>query len=54
MLLFPSNSFSVNNIEFTPFSNDKHSCSLGKISVLKDNVLNATIGEEIIEWFEIK
>jgi len=52
MLLFPSNSISLNNIEFTPFTNDKHSCSLGKISVFKNNVLNATIGEDIIDWFD--
>jgi 5-methylcytosine-specific restriction enzyme subunit McrC len=52
MLLYPSNLPSVYNIEFTPFTNDKHACSLGKISVFKDDALNSTIGEMVLNWFE--
>ena len=42
----------VYNIEFTSFKNEKHACSLGKISVFKDEVLNDTIGDEVLGWFE--
>ncbi len=52
MLLYPSNLQSVYSIEFTPFTNDKHTCSLGKISVFKDDALNSTIGEIVLNWFE--
>jgi 5-methylcytosine-specific restriction enzyme subunit McrC len=51
MLLYPSNLQSVNNTEFTPFTNNKHACSLGKISVFKNDILNTKIGEEVLEWF---
>jgi 5-methylcytosine-specific restriction enzyme subunit McrC len=51
MLLYPSNLPSVHNVEFTPFKNEKHACSIGKISVLKDEVLNDKIGDEILSWF---
>jgi 5-methylcytosine-specific restriction enzyme subunit McrC len=51
MLLYPSNLPSVQDVEFTPFKNQKHACSLGKISVFKDAVLNDTIGDEVLGWF---
>ncbi len=51
MLLYPSNLQSVHNTEFTPFTNNKHACSLGKISVFKNDILNTKIGEEVLEWF---
>jgi hypothetical protein len=38
----------------TFFKNQKHACSLGKISVFKDEVLNDTIGDEVLGWFEGK
>lgn len=37
---------------FTTFKIAKHVCFLGKISVLKDEVLNDTIGDEVLGWFE--
>jgi hypothetical protein len=42
----------VYNIEFTQFSNNKHACFLMKISVFKDEVLNDTIGDEVLGWFD--
>jgi hypothetical protein len=42
----------VYNIEFISFKNEKHACSLGKISVFKDEVLNDKIGDEVLGWFE--
>ena len=51
MLLYPSNLSSTQNIEFTPFKNEKHACSLGKISVFKDEILNSDVGLEILDWF---
>ena len=52
MLLYPTNSSNQKDQEFTPFTNDKHACSLGKISVFKDNKLNNDLGNEILKWFE--
>jgi 5-methylcytosine-specific restriction enzyme subunit McrC len=52
MLLYPSNLPSVQDVEFTPFKNQKHACSLGKISVFNDEILNDTIGDEVLGWFE--
>lgn len=49
MLLYPSNLPYTQNIEFTPFKNEKHACSLGKISVFKDEILNSDVGLEILE-----
>jgi hypothetical protein len=40
----------VYNIEFIPFSNNKHACFLMKISVFTDEVLNYTIGDEVLGW----
>ena len=51
MLLYPSNLPSVQDVEFTPFKNQKHACSLGKISVFNDEILNDTIGDEVLGWF---
>lgn len=52
MLLYPTNSSNQKDQEFTPFTNNKHACSLGKISVFKDNQLNNDLGNEILKWFE--
>ncbi len=42
----------VYNIDFTSFKNEQHACSLGKISVFKDEVLNDKIGDVVFGWFE--
>jgi 5-methylcytosine-specific restriction enzyme subunit McrC len=52
MLLYPSNSINFAEQEFTPFTNDKHACSLGKISIFKDNMLDSEIGNVMLKWFE--
>jgi 5-methylcytosine-specific restriction enzyme subunit McrC len=52
MLLYPSNSINFTEQEFTPFTNDKHACSLGKISIFKDNMLDSEIGNVMLKWFE--
>lgn len=52
MLLYPSNSLFQNDQEFTPFTNEKHACSLGKISVFKDELLDEKIGEKILSWIK--
>lgn len=52
MLLYPSNSINFTEQEFTPFSNDKHACSLGKISIFKDNMLDSEIGNVVLKWFD--
>lgn len=52
MLLYPSNSINFAEQEFTPFTNDKHACSLGKISIFKDNMLDSEIGNVVLKWFE--
>ncbi|MEL1247682.1 McrC family protein [Flavobacterium helocola] len=52
MLLYPSNKINIEQQEFTPFTNDKHACSLGKISVFDTfNKLNASIGIQVLNWF---
>jgi 5-methylcytosine-specific restriction enzyme subunit McrC len=51
MLLYPSNVPSVDIVEFTPFTNDKHFCSLGKISIFNNNTLDNNIGLKILNWF---
>lgn len=51
MLLYPSNEPSVDIVEFTPFTNDKHFCSLGKISIFNNNKLDDNIGLKILNWF---
>lgn len=52
MLLYPSNKMNLEEQDFTPFSNDKHACSLGKISIFdSENRLNEKIGNTILDWF---
>ena len=52
MLLYPSNKLNTEQQDFTPFSNDKHACSLGKISIFdSENRLNEKIGNTILDWF---
>lgn len=52
MLLYPSNKLNIEQQDFTPFSNYKHSCSLGKISIFdSENKLNEKIGNTILDWF---
>jgi 5-methylcytosine-specific restriction enzyme subunit McrC len=52
MLLYPSNKLNTEQQEFTPFTNDKHACSLGKISIFdSENRLNEKIGNTILDWF---
>ena len=54
MLLYPSNEtkeFKEN--DFVPFENNKHACSLGKVSIFdsETDTLNENIGTTILEWF---
>ena len=52
MLLYPSNKLNIEQQDFTPFSNDKHACSLVKISIFdSENKLNEKIGNTILGWF---
>ncbi|MFN4199606.1 MAG: 5-methylcytosine restriction system specificity protein McrC, partial [Flavobacterium sp.] len=59
MLLYPSNITSIqNNTDFIAFEDNRnsvtnHACSLGKISIFKEDtdVLNDQIGVDILGWF---
>lgn len=52
MLLYPSNKMNLEEQDFTAFSNDKHACSLGKISIFdSENRLNEKIGNTVLDWF---
>jgi 5-methylcytosine-specific restriction enzyme subunit McrC len=52
MLLYPSNTTKeISEEDFEPFKNNKHTCSLGKISIFNENKLDENIGEKILKWF---
>lgn len=53
MLLYPSTTTSLQPELFINFDNQKHACSLGKISILKSNQLDVSIGKQIIDLFDI-
>ncbi|WP_264520927.1 McrC family protein [Flavobacterium sp. N1994] len=54
MLLYPSNETKeIKEGDFVPFENNKHACSLGKVSIFNKatETLNENIGKEILGWF---
>ena len=54
MLLYPSNTTKeIKEEDFEPFKNNKHTCSLGKISIFTENKLDENIGEKILKWFDV-
>lgn len=56
MLLYPSNTTKeIKEEDFELFKNNKHACSLGKISIFaEDNeTLNEVIGTTILKWFGV-
>lgn len=56
MLLYPSNTIKeIKEEDFEPFKNNKHACSLGKISIFaKDKeTLIDDIGKIILRWFGV-
>ena len=56
MLLYPSNTTKeIKEEDFELFKNNKHACSLGKISIFAEDkeTLNETIGTTILKWFGV-
>lgn len=57
ILLYPANSTKeLKNEDFIKYDKREQSCSLGQISIFKKgtNIINDTIGEVILNWFEEK
>jgi 5-methylcytosine-specific restriction enzyme subunit McrC len=56
MLLYPSNTTKeIKEEDFELFKNNKHACSLGKISIFDEDkeTLSETIGTTILKWFGV-
>ena len=56
MLLYPSNTTKeIKEEDFELFKNNKHACSLGKISIFNEDKegLSETIGTTILKWFGV-
>lgn len=56
MLLYPSNTTKeIKEEDFELFKNNKHACSLGKISIFNEDkeTLSETIGTTILKWFGV-
>ncbi|NPA10541.1 MAG: restriction endonuclease [Chlorobi bacterium] len=51
MLLYPSQITSLHSERFIFFDDNKHSCSLGKVSIFDADTLDALIGEKILNLF---
>ncbi|OVE55492.1 McrC family protein [Chryseobacterium mucoviscidosis] len=51
MLLYPSQITSLHSERFILFDDNKHSCSLGKVSIFDADTLDALIGEKILNLF---
>ncbi|WP_343591698.1 restriction endonuclease [Flavobacterium sp.] len=51
MLLYPSQITSLHSERFILFDDNKHSCSLGKVSIFDADMLDALIGEKILNLF---
>lgn len=51
MLLYPSQITSLHSERFIWFDDNKHSCSLGKVSIFDAYTLDALIGEKILNLF---
>ncbi|MFY7846270.1 McrC family protein [Chryseobacterium gambrini] len=51
MLLYPSQITSLHSERFILFDDNKHSCSLGKVSIFDADKLDALIGEKILNLF---
>lgn len=51
MLLYPSQITSLHSERFIWFDDNKHSCSLGKVSIFDADTLDALIGEKILNLF---
>lgn len=54
MLLYPStDTIEMQEKDFEAFKGKEHQCSLGKISIFKNNELDVSIGTTILKWFKI-
>ena len=51
MLLYPSQITNLHSERFILFDDNKHSCSLGKVSIFDADTLDALIGEKILNLF---
>lgn len=51
MLLYPSQITNLHSERFIFFDDNKHSCSLGKVSIFDADMLDALIGEKILNLF---
>lgn len=51
MLLYPSQITNLHSERFILFDDNKHSCSLGKVSIFDADMLDALIGEKILNLF---
>lgn len=51
VLLYPTTATSLQP-KMQPFANNAHACSVAKVNILQQNVLNHHIGNEILQWFE--
>lgn len=53
ILLYPTRDQSKTP-HFSYYENENHCCGIGKMNIIKNNKLNLTVGEEVLDWIKDK